>query len=82
MPDTNLLCSDCRCQYTFTEGEQEFFKAKGFTPPTRCPECRSKRKAEKASGGGFSSGGGGSFGGGGGRGGSSRGGGGGRSRGW
>lgn len=73
MPDTTLTCSDCSCQFTFTEGEQEFFQTKGFTPPTRCPDCRRRRKAEKMAGGGggstFSSG----SGGGGGRG---------RSRGW
>jgi len=70
LPDTTLTCSDCNCQFTFTEGEQEFFQAKGFSPPTRCPDCRRRRKAEKMAGGG-----GGSFGGGGGGG---RG----RSRGW
>ncbi|HEY3376095.1 MAG TPA: zinc-ribbon domain containing protein [Armatimonadota bacterium] len=67
------MCSDCNCQYTFTEGEQEFFQTKGFTPPTRCPECRARRKAEKMAGGGggggYSGGGGGRGGGGGGRGG-------------
>ena len=71
LPDTTLTCSDCSCQFTFTEGEQEFFQTKGFTPPTRCPDCRRRRKAEKMDGGG--SGGSGFGGGGGGRG---------RSRGW
>ena len=71
MPDQTLVCNDCNTQYTFTEGEQEFFSTKGFTPPTRCADCRARRKAEKMSGGG---GGGNSYGGGGG----GRG----RSRGW
>lgn len=70
MPDKTLVCNDCQTQFTFTEGEQEFFSTKGFTPPTRCPDCRARRKAEKMSGSG--SGGGGSYGGGGGS----------RSRGW
>jgi len=77
------VCSDCNNQFTFTEGEQEFFQQKGFTPPTRCADCRARRKAEKmASGGGGSYGG---SGGGGGRGGSRGGGGGSRGgggRGW
>jgi len=47
MPDQILTCSDCSNTYTFTEGEQTFFKDKGFNPPTRCPDCRRRRKAEK-----------------------------------
>jgi len=47
MPDQILTCSDCSNSYTFTEGEQTFFKDKGFNPPTRCPDCRRRRKAEK-----------------------------------
>ena len=80
MPDSTLVCSDCSTQFTFTEGEQEFFRSKGFTPPTRCADCRSRRKAEKMSGG--DSGGGYGGGRGGGRSGGGGGGGGGRSRGW
>ena len=73
MPDQILTCSDCSSTFTFTEGEQTFFKDKGFKPPTRCTDCRRRRKAEKATrdgdGGGFSGGGRGDRGGG-------------RSRGW
>lgn len=58
MPDQNLTCRDCNGQFVFTEGEQSFFQEKGFTPPTRCAECRKRRKAEKMSSG-FSGGGGG-----------------------
>ena len=58
MPDITLTCSDCSCQFNFTEGEQEFFQQKGFTPPTRCPDCRKRRKAEKMAGGGYGGGGG------------------------
>ena len=77
MPDKTLVCNDCNTQFTFTEGEQEFFSTKGFTPPTRCADCRARRKAEKMAGdGGGSSFGGGNRGGGGGGGGR------GRSRGW
>lgn len=45
--DQTLVCRDCGSQFTWTAGEQEFYQQKGFTSaPTRCPECRSKRKAE------------------------------------
>jgi CxxC-x17-CxxC domain-containing protein len=84
--DKTLTCRDCGTQFTFTAGEQEFYDQKGFTnQPTRCPDCRSARKASgggRSSGGGYSSsrdsygGGGSSYGGGGssyGGGGSSRG---------
>lgn len=47
MPDQILTCSDCSSTFTFTEGEQTFFKDKGFNPPTRCADCRRRRKAEK-----------------------------------
>ncbi len=81
MPDKTLVCSDCNTQFTFTEGEQEFFNTKGFTPPTRCTDCRARRTAEKMAGGGGSGASGGGYGGGN-RGGGGGGGGRGRSRGW
>jgi len=57
MPDQTMVCRDCSGEFAFTEGEQEFFQQKGFTPPVRCPDCRRKRKAEKMSDGGGSYGG-------------------------
>ena len=61
MQDKTLTCRDCNNQFTFTEGEQEFFAQKGFTnEPSRCPECRAANKANRGGGGGgYSSGGGG-----------------------
>lgn len=45
--DQTLVCRDCGSQFTWTAGEQEFYQQKGFTnPPSRCPECRSKKKME------------------------------------
>ena len=53
--DKTLTCRDCGQAFTFTAGEQEFFAQKGFTnEPSRCPECRSARKARN--GDSFSSG--------------------------
>jgi CxxC-x17-CxxC domain-containing protein len=58
MQDKTLTCRDCNNQFTFTEGEQEFFAQKGFTnEPSRCPECRAANKASRGGGGGYSSGG-------------------------
>ena len=51
--DRTLTCSDCGVQFTFTAGEQEFYKSRGFTnEPRRCPECRAARKAARGEGGG------------------------------
>lgn len=48
MSDKTIVCKDCGKEFVFTEGEQEFYKEKGFeNDPVRCPECRRKRKAEK-----------------------------------
>lgn len=48
MADRTLVCKDCGNDFVFTEGEQEFFKEKGFeNDPVRCPECRRKRKQQR-----------------------------------
>jgi CxxC-x17-CxxC domain-containing protein len=64
--DEKLTCTDCARPFTFTASEQEFFAAKGFTnKPSRCPDCRAARKAQRG-GGSYSGGGGGGGGAGGG----------------
>ncbi len=50
MQDKILTCSDCGQQFTFSASEQEFFAKKGFTDPSRCPDCRAARKAARAGG--------------------------------
>lgn len=48
MADKTIVCKDCGKDFVFTEGEQEFYKEKGFeNDPVRCPDCRRQRKAEK-----------------------------------
>ena len=43
--DKNLVCKDCGKEFIFSAGEQEFYAEKGFeNEPTRCRECRDKRK--------------------------------------
>jgi CxxC-x17-CxxC domain-containing protein len=50
--DTTLTCRDCGQPFTFTSGEQDFYASRGFSEPTRCPDCRAARKAERGAGGG------------------------------
>jgi CxxC-x17-CxxC domain-containing protein len=55
--DKPLTCRDCGQAFVFTTGEQEFFAQKGFTnEPSRCPDCRSARKASSGGSGGYNSG--------------------------
>ncbi|MDI9498359.1 MAG: zinc-ribbon domain-containing protein [Bacillota bacterium] len=45
MPDKTLQCRDCGAEFVFTEGEQNFYREKGFeNDPVRCPDCRRARK--------------------------------------
>ena len=65
--DMTLTCRDCQQAFTFTQGEQDFYTSRGFSEPSRCPDCRAARKAQRdggsysgygsSSGGGYSSGG-------------------------
>jgi hypothetical protein len=49
--DKSIKCSDCSTTFTFSAGEQEFFRSKGFTEePRRCPMCRAKRKTQRQDG--------------------------------
>ena len=43
--DQELSCRDCKKGFTFTAGEQAFFKERNFGPPVRCKACRDSRKA-------------------------------------
>src|SRR5438128_9757816 len=53
--DTTLTCRDCGQAFTFTSGEQDFYASRGFSEPTRCPDCRAARKAQRDSGTSYSS---------------------------
>ena len=48
--DTTLTCRDCGQAFSFTSGEQDFYASRGFSEPTRCPDCRAARKAQRDSG--------------------------------
>lgn len=47
--DQTLTCRDCGASFVFTARDQAFFAEKGFTnPPTRCRDCRQKKKEAAA----------------------------------
>ena len=57
MADKTLTCRDCGMEFVFSEGEQAFYKEKGFeNEPQRCPECRKARKMQRRNNTGFNSG--------------------------
>jgi CxxC-x17-CxxC domain-containing protein len=47
MADKIMTCRDCGTEFTFTEGEQAFYAQKGFSEPSRCPNCRAAKKAAR-----------------------------------
>lgn len=49
MADQDITCRDCGNSFSFSEGEQEFYATKELSPPQRCKDCRSSRKAERFS---------------------------------
>lgn len=53
--DQTMTCKDCSSSFVWTAGEQEFYAQKGFdNAPTRCPNCRQAKKAQRGGvGGGF-----------------------------
>jgi CxxC-x17-CxxC domain-containing protein len=53
--DTTLTCRDCGRAFTFTSGEQDFYASRGFSEPSRCPDCRAARKSQRDSGSSYDS---------------------------
>ena len=48
MPDKTLACKDCNAEFVFSEGEQSFYKEKGFlNEPQRCLSCRTQKKQQR-----------------------------------
>ena len=39
-----LQCVECGKIFEFAAEDQEFYAAKGYSAPKRCPECREARK--------------------------------------
>lgn len=45
--DKTLRCRECNDPFTWTAGEQQFYKEKQLINiPARCPKCRASRKAK------------------------------------
>jgi CxxC-x17-CxxC domain-containing protein len=53
--DTTLTCKDCGQAFTFTSGEQDFYASRGFSEPSRCPDCRAARKSQRDNGSSYGS---------------------------
>ena len=47
--EKQLNCCDCKGNFPFPEKEAAFFKAQGFSDPTRCLACRGAKKAKHVS---------------------------------
>ena len=46
--DKTIICNECGKEFIFSEGEQAFYKEKGFdNEPVRCPDCRRARKQQR-----------------------------------
>ena len=54
--DMSITCRDCGERFTFTSGEQDFYASRGFSEPSRCPDCRAARKSQRDGGSYTSSG--------------------------
>lgn len=48
LTDKTLTCRDCGNSFTFTVGEQEFYRSRGLqNEPGRCSECRTARRQSR-----------------------------------
>ena len=46
--DRTLTCADCGNTFTWSAGEQAYFREKGLMiPPKRCGDCRRARKTTR-----------------------------------
>ena len=43
MENKTIVCVQCERTFLFSPAEQEKFRARGFDPPRRCPECRERK---------------------------------------
>ena len=51
LEDKTIDCKDCGESFLFTSGEQGFYLEKGLiNEPQRCPNCRERRRRERAAG--------------------------------
>jgi hypothetical protein len=46
--DITQVCHRCGAEFIFSQSEQDFYRQKGFSPPTHCRECRSMRRTQNS----------------------------------
>lgn len=44
--DKTLTCKECNSEFVWTGGEQAFYASKNLSSPSRCKDCRAKRRNE------------------------------------
>ena len=47
--DKEKRCVDCDDKFWLTQGEQDFYRNKGYQEPKRCKNCREKKKLRNQS---------------------------------
>lgn len=45
--DRDIKCADCSNDFTFTAGEQKFYREREYSDPRRCKPCREDRKTKQ-----------------------------------
>ena len=51
LADKTLTCRECGKAFSFTVGEQEFYRSRGLqNDPGRCPECRASQRQNRDAG--------------------------------
>ena len=43
LPDAMIRCASCGTPFTWSSGEQAFYRGRNFDPPRRCKPCRRAR---------------------------------------
>jgi uncharacterized membrane protein YsdA (DUF1294 family) len=46
MPDQEITCVDCGRRFSWSSGEQRFYRERGLQAPRRCPDCRGGRSRQ------------------------------------
>jgi uncharacterized membrane protein YsdA (DUF1294 family) len=47
MPDILIECADCGRRFTWSVGEQHFYRERGLSRPRRCKACRERQKQDR-----------------------------------
>jgi uncharacterized membrane protein YsdA (DUF1294 family) len=48
MPDQTITCTACGRRFTWSAGEQQFYRERGLQAPRRCPDCRGAGRRQPA----------------------------------